>query len=764
MQTKTTISRRELLKGTGALIVSFNLFGPAAARVLAQSAATDTAPDPTSLDSWLAIAQDNTVTIYTSKVDLGTGIETALAQMVAEELDVPFHSVKMHMGNTTNSVDQGITAGSRTIERAGPQLRQASAAARQHLLKLASARLRAPAENLAVNNAMVSVIGNPARKISYGELIGGKRFNVRIKATGTGWGLEVAPDVPAKNPKDYKIVGTSVPRVDLPPKFTGEFTYAHDVRVPGMLHGRVVRPPVVNSKPSSVDEDSIKQIPGVVKVVREGAFLGVVAQTEWAAIQAAKALKVTWSTPATKLPANADEVYAYLEKTKSFQNRSAADDGNVTSALSAASKTFESTYRWPFQMHGMLGPSCAVADVRADKVTIWAGTQGSFLTRGRVATLLGLPEHKVEVVYREGAGCYGRLGTDDAAEDAVVMSRAVGMPVRVQWMREDEHGWEPKGPAQVLTVRAGADAQGKIIAWEFTDHSLPWTEATGIPLVTSREVGVPLPPGAQGAVNGSGGGGDIYSFENKKVTAEAIPWVTPDPTPLRTCPLRAPGDLARVFASESFIDELASAQRVDPVEFRLRYLSHNQRAAEALRAAAKSANWTPRPAPASGSTGSKAAGRGVAVTNRTNSYIAVIAEIEVNKSSGEILVQRVTVAHDCGLIINPDGLKNQIEGNTIQGVSRALMEEVLFDQSGIKTLDWKSYPILTFEKLPEIEIVLIDRPEMPPLGGGEPSIGPVPAAIANAVFDAIGVRLREAPLTPQRILSALAETPVVQYA
>jgi nicotinate dehydrogenase subunit B len=764
MQTKTTISRRDLLKGTGALIVSFNLFGPAA-RVLAQAAApVEAMPDPTSLDSWLAIARDNTVTIYTSKVDLGTGIETALAQMVAEELDVPFHNVKMHMGDTATSVDQGRTAGSRTIERAGPQLRQASAAARQQLLKLASERLDAPAENLMVTDGVVSVPASPARKISYGELIGGKRFNLRIKATGTGWDLEVAPEVPAKNPKDYKIVGTSVPRVDLPPKFTGEFTYVHDVRVPGMLHGRVVRPPVVNSKPSSVDEDSVKRIPGVVKVVREGAFVGVVAQTEWAAIQAAKALKVTWSTPATKLPANAGEVYAYLEKTKSFQNRVAANEGNATSALTTASKTFESTYRWPFQMHGMLGPSCAVADVRGNKVTIWAGSQGSFLTRGRAATLLGVPEDNVEVVYREGAGCYGRLGTDDAAEDAVVMSRAVGKPVRVQWMREDEHGWEPKGPAQVLTVRAGADAQGKIIAWDFTDHSLPWTEATGLPLVTSREVGVPLPPRAQGAVNGTGGGGDIYSFENKKVTAEAIPWVTPDPTPLRTCPLRAPGDLARVFASESFIDELASSQRVDPVEFRLRYLSNNQRAAAALRAAAQKANWTTRPSPAAASSGSKAVGRGVAVTNRTNSYIAVIAEIEVDKSSGEIVVQRVTVAHDCGLIINPDGLKNQIEGNTIQGASRALMEQVLFDQSGIKTLDWQSYPILTFKKVPEIEIVLIDRPEMPPLGGGEPSIGPVPAAIANAVFDAIGVRLREAPLTPHRVLSALAETPVAQYA
>ena len=391
-----TISRRELLKGTGALVVGFSLWGPASeafARAAAQSSAPAGAAasdlDATQLDSWLAIAQDGKITVFTSKVELGTGVETALAQMVAEELDVPFRSVYMDSGDTDRSVDQAVTAGSRTLERAGPQLRQAAAAARQELLKLASARLEAPVTQLTVSEGVVSVAGNPAKKISYGALVGGKHLDVKIAATGTGWDMKIAPEVPAKSYKDYKIVGTKVDRVDLPPKFTGEFVYTHDVRVPGMLHGRVVRPPTVNSKPAKVDEASVSNIPGIVKIVQEGNFVGVVAETEWAAIRAARALKVTWSMPETKLPAGSADVDTYLRDTKSFRDQVAINRGNAETAISQASKTYEATYHWPFQLHGMIAPSCAVADVQGDKATIWAGSQGPFVTRGRVANLLG---------------------------------------------------------------------------------------------------------------------------------------------------------------------------------------------------------------------------------------------------------------------------------------------------------------------------------------------------------------------------------------
>ncbi len=748
----TGISRRQFVKGAGALVVSFNFFGPVS-RALAQSGAfASGGPEATSLDSWISVAQDGTVTVFTSKVDLGTGVVTALSQIVAEELDVPFHQIHMETGDTDNTIDQAATVGSQTIRRGGPQLRQASAAARQELLKLASVRLDSSPDQLTVDDGVVSVIGQPAKKVSYASLVGGKHFNVKISATGIGGAMIVAPEVHPKDHKDYKIVGTSAPRVDLPPKFTGEFVYTPDVRVPGMLHGRVVRPPVVNSKPSNVDESSIAHIAGVVKVVQEGSFVGVVAKTEWAAIQASRALKVTWSTPGTKLPANNDELFAYLKNTKSFSERVVANKGNLEPAFSQAAKTFEATYHWPFQLHGMIGPSCAVADVQGDKVTIWAGSQGTFNTRRQVADMLNLPEKNVRVVYRESAGCYGRLSPDDVPQDAALMSRAVGKPVRVQWMREDEHGWEPKGPAQLMTARAGVDAQGKVIAWDFMDRSFPWT-TTGMVLLASRQIG--MKPKAQGNTNGTDGGGEIYSFDNQKVVAAAIPWIHPDPTPLRTSNLRAPGDLARSFASESFMDEIASAVSVDAVQFRLRYLNGDKRPTEVLQAAAKQAGWQERPSPVRSSTGPKVTGRGVAVGNRGNTITAAVAEVEVDKSTGKILVKRVVLAHDCGLIVNPDGLKNQIQGNVIQGVSRTLMEEVQFDAMGVKNLDWASYPIITFEEAPAVEVVLINRTEMEPLGGGEPSIVPVPAAVANAVFDAIGVRLREIPLTPERVLSAL---------
>ena len=523
METKQ-ISRRQFAKGAGALIVSFNFLGPVS-RLLGQSEnPAGAAPEATSLDSWIAVAQDGTVTVFTSKVDLGTGVVTALSQIVAEELDVPFHQIHMETGDTSSTIDQAATVGSRTIERGGPQLRQASAAARQELLKLASAKLGAPVEKLSVNDGVVSASGDPAKKVTYASLVGGKHFNVKITATGTGAALVVAPEVKPKDHKDYKIVGTPVHRVDLPPKFTGEFVYTPDERVPGMLHGRVVRPPVVNSAPTSVDESSIAHISGIVKVVREGNFVGVVANTEWSAIQAARALKVTWSTPATKLPSNNDELFSYLKNTKSFSERVVANKGNLEPAFSQATKTFEATYHWPFQLHGMIGPSCAVADVQGDKVTVWAGSQGTFNTRKQVADMLSLPEKNVRVVYRESAGCYGRLSPDDVPLDAALMSRAVGKPVRVQWMREDEHAWEPKGPAQLMTARAGVDAQGKVIAWDFLDRSFPWT-TNGNPLLAGRQIG--LKSSAQGFMNGQDGGGELYAFDNQKVVAAGIPWLHP---------------------------------------------------------------------------------------------------------------------------------------------------------------------------------------------------------------------------------------------
>jgi len=747
------ITRRQFLKGTGALIISFNLLPPAG-KVYAQFARLPSGDiDPTSLDSWLVITPDGFVTFYTSKVELGTGTITALAQIVAEELDVPFDKIKMDSGDTSRTIEQGSTVGSRTIERAGPQIRQAAAAARQELLKLAAARLNAPVDKLAVTDGVVAVAADPAKKVSYGQLIGGKKFNTKITASGTGWDMKVAPEVKAKNPKDYKIVGRSIRRVELPAKVTGEHDYIHDVRIPGMLHGRVVRPPVINTEPVSIDRESIKGIPGVFMIVREGKFVGVVAKTEWAAIKAARALKVTWSKPTSKVPGTPEEVFAYLKNTKPARTLKPVDKGDPANALSQAKKNYQATYRWPFQMHGMIGPSCAIADVKGDKAMIWSGPQGPFRTRGTIAKLLNIPEPNVRIIYHEASGSYGRMSTDDGAEDAALLSRAAGAPVRVQWSRQDEHGWEPKGPAQLDEAKAAVDGDGKLLAWDFVDYGQPWTASGATPLLASLQVGIQ--PTNPGGPNGTQSSGEIYPVPNQRIVAHLVNWHFPEPIPLRTSNLRAPGDIARCFASESLIDEIAADLKVDPLEFRLRNLSGNKRGTDCLQSAADKAGWQKRPSPAPVAAGNIAKGRGIALTQRANTYVATVAEVEVNKSTGQVAVKRIVCSHDCGLMINPDGVKNQVEGNVIQGVSRALLEEVTFNANGVTSLDWATYPILRFPDVPDLDVVLINRPDMRPLGAGEGATIPPAAAIADAIFDAVGVRLREGPFTPKRVLAAI---------
>jgi len=748
------LSRRELLKAGGALIVSFKLFP--ALDLFAAESQTAGMPDPTQLDSWIAVAQDGTVTVFTSKVELGTGIKTALAQIAAEELDVPLAKINVDMGDTDKTIDQATTSGSRTIERAGPQIRQAAAAARKELLRLASQRLGAPAENLTVKDGVVSVAGNPSKRVSYAQLVGGKRFNVTIDAEGRLGEMKLARDVKPKDPSEYQTVGKSIARVDVPPKTTGEAVYVHDVRIPGMLHGRVVRPPVVNTAPASIDESSVKDVPGLVKIVREGNFLGVVAKTEWAAIQAAEALKVTWNKPETKLPANREDLDNYLTSNKSFTTLKQVEKGDPAAALGKATKRYEAVFRWPFQLHGMIGPSCAVADVRGNKATIWSGCQGPFRTRASVSGLLKIPEENVRVIYHEASGSYGRLSNDDGAEDAALLSRAVGAPVRVQWMRQDEHGWEPKGPAQLQKLRAGVDAEGKIVAWEFIDYSLPWTVASATTLLASEQIGLKAKIPGQG--NGNQGGGEIYAFDNIKVVAEEIPWMKPEPIPLRTSNLRAPGQLSRCFASEMLLNEIAADLGVDPIELRLRYLAADKRAADALKAVAEKSQWQKRRQPSENSSAAIAKGRGVAMTRRAGGYTAAVADVEVERATGKVAVKRITLSHDCGLVVNPDGVKNQVEGNIVQGVSRALLEEVTFDANGVTSLDWETYPILRFPDVPELDIVLIDRRDVAPLGAGELSTVPIPAAIAHAIFDATGARLREVPFAPKRVLAAIKAT------
>jgi len=620
---------------------------------------------------------------------------------------------------------------------------------------MASARLDVPVDRLTVVDGEVSDMSNPAKSVSYGALVGGKKFNITMDVTGQQGGLRIAPQIKPKKYTDYKVVGTSVKRVDLPAKLTAKYTYIADVKVPGMLHGRVIRPATTISKPLKVDESSIANIKGLVKVVQEGTFLGVVAQTEWAAIQAAKNLKVTWSTPSAPLPATREEVDAYLTNTKSFADNGPMPKGDADAAMAKANRTFEATYHWPFQNHGMMLPSVAVADYQGDKVTIWTGAQGPFTTRDRVSDMLGLPKRSVIVNWVEHAGCYGRLTSDDAAEDAVLLSRAVGKPVRVQWSRQDEHIWEPKGPQQLMKVKVGTDAQGKMIAWNYAGRTFPWTEAQGTPQLGERQIGqkntAPYPANPTGA----GAVAQLYDIPNQKVNGAYVPWPQDDPTPLRVNPLRSPGEPAGWFASETMVDEVAAAHGADAYQFRLRHLANDQRASELLQATAKQAGWKERPSPSPDAGAAKATGRGIALIARGATLVCAVAEVDVDRASGVVTVKKMTMGHDCGLIINPDGLKFQLEANVMQGVSRALIEETKWDATGIKTVDWRTYPVITFAKVPDVDVVLINRPERPSSGSGEPGIVPLFAAIGNAIFDAIGVRLREGPFTPQRVKAAL---------
>jgi nicotinate dehydrogenase subunit B len=735
----TALSRREFLTAGGALVVTFAL--PIELRAQT-STPKDKLAQYGSVDSWLAVGADGRVTLLTGKVELGTGVETALSQLVAEELDVAVDRITVVQGDTERTPDQGYTVGSKTIHHGGPQIRQAAAEARQALLELAAARLGAPVDRLTVTDAVVSVEGDPAKRVTYAELVGGQRFN-RVVAGTAG----------PKRPEQYRVVGTSVRRVDIPGKVTGKHTYVQDIRRPGMLHGRVVRPDGVGATLVRVDERSVAAVPGLVRVVVKDNFVGVVAEREEQAIQAGRTLKATW-TPGPPLPEQKN-LHADM-RTGSTTDKVLVQVGDPAAALASAARTIRATYQWPFQMHGSIGPSCAVADVRADRATVWCASQGVFGLRDALAKLLGLPPANVHVLFAESAGCYGHNGVDDAAADASLLSQAVGRPVRVQWMRHDEHAWEPKGPAMEMSVRGGLDASGAVVAWDYeawtpTHSTRPAAEPGNI--LAGQLTG--LKP-RSGFIGGDRNARHTYVFPHDRVTMH---WLAQ--SPLRPSALRGLGAPQNSFANESFMDELAAAASADPLAFRLKHLK-DPRASAVLEAVAKLSGWQARPSPNPAASGRLAAGRGVAYAQYENdtAYVAMVADVEVDRQSGGVRVKRVWVAHDCGLIVNPDGVRNQIEGNVVQTISRTLKEAVTFDRARVTSVDWQGYPLLRFTEVPEaIEIALINRPELPAVGAGEPAACPVPAIIANAVYDATGARLRAVPFTPERVKAALDTAP-----
>jgi nicotinate dehydrogenase subunit B len=727
-------SRRDVLKGGGALVVSFSFAG-GIAEALAQGAKPLAL---TEVDSFLAIDAGGEVTLYSGKVDLGTGVATALPQIVADELDVPLNRIKLIQGDTALTPDQGTTWGSLSIQIGGMQLRNAAATAKAALLEQAAKRLDAKKEELKVADGVVSA-GN--KRVSYGELIGGKRFALTLDHT---------KPAAAKHPKDYKFVGKPVARVDIPEKVTGRFTYMQDFRVPGMLHGRVIRPAAIGATLESVDQASIKDVAGVIKVVREGNFLGVVAESEWGAIKAAQKLKASWSKSQT-LP-DAAKLWDEVRASKVVKDEVTSNVGNSAEAIAqAGAKTLKATYDFAIHTHGSIGPSCAVAEFKDGKLTSWSASQATHGLRKQLATMFGMPADNVRCIYIEGSGCYGRNGHEDAAADAALLAKAVGRPVRVQWSRADEHGWDPKGPPTLIDLRAAVDGAGEITAWE-SEFFIPQQSAGSfnVPLVAATLAGMPagedIAPG-----NIFQNSAIPYKFANVKTVCRRLA-----STPFRPSWIRTPGRMQNTYANECFIDELAAAVNADPVDFRLKYLDpKDARGIEVLTRAAALAKWDRRPSPRRDQQGDLAAGRGIAYCKYelTRTYIAAVAEVEVKRSSGDIRVRKFYLAHDCGQIINPDGLRNQLDGNVIQTLSRTLIEELKYDRSAVTSLDWASYPILQFPQIPELVYDLIDRPNERPWGAGEPSAAVVPAAISNAVFDAIGVRMRSVPFTPDKVLA-----------
>jgi CO/xanthine dehydrogenase Mo-binding subunit len=762
------LSRRTFIKGSGALIVGFSIsrlaggLGTTTNAVLAQR--LDGAGS-NQLDSWIAIASDGNVTAYTGKCELGHGLYTAQTQLVAEELSVPFERVKLIQCDTALAPDQGTTSGAQSHPTNFNQanLALAGATAREALLQIAATRFGVPAAQLAVKDGVISVTADPSKKVGYGELIAGRKFSLALN-----------PNAKRKHPSEWTVLGTPMPRVEFPAIVTGQFEYVHNVRVPGMAHGAVVRPPAVGATVAGVDETSVQGLPGVVKVVVKNNFVGVVAEKPFQALQAAAKLKVSW-TAGAGLPAHRD-FHDLLRNQKPTRDTFLVNSKDVDEKLSSAARVIKATYRYPYQMHGSIGSSCAVADVQADKATIWSATQAVYPLKSTAAMVLGMPVENVRVIFRMGAGCYGINGADTVSYDAMILSQAVGRPVRVQLTRKDEMAWENYGFAFVIDERAALDGEGSIVAWDHEAWSPtlggrpgatnPGNVVTGFlagfqPAPFNPRTPAPDPAGfannsnavpsyVTGCVGGRCGG--TGNVAGQRVLTHNVK------SPFWTGPLRSPERLQNTFAHESFIDEVAAAVKADPIAYRLRHLS-DSRLSEVVRSAAKAAGWQARPSPRPGGARTGlAAGRGVSCVlyEGDNGYCSVVAEVEVNQDTGRVNVKRLVIANDCGPISNPDGLKNQLEGGALQGMSRALSEEVTWDDQKVTSIDWRTYrPLYLGAEVPTIETVLINRSDGKAMGAGETAVTVVPAAIANAIFDATGVRIRQVPFTQERVKAAL---------
>jgi len=765
----TSPSRRDFLKTSGFLVVS------AGAISLADIAAVQDAgpyadPDFRQLDSWIVIRGDNTATFYVGKTDLGQGTGTAFRQIMSDELDIPYDKTTVVMGRTDITVDQGGSGGSDALQTDGWPMRRVAAEARRVLLEMAATRFGVTSDRLAVSDGVISIRNDPSRRVTYGELIGGKRFNVAL----TGKDIDATAGIAkVKTVQELRMVGQSPRRFDIPPKVDGSLQWAVGVRLPGMLHARNVKPPVAGAKLLGIDESSVRGIPGFVRVVRKGNYVAVVCEREEQAIRAARQLKVNWQKPPVAPFPTSEDLFDYMRGATPTSTIAPVTSGDIARGLAGAAKVLEAVYDVPFQGHTAIGPAHATADPSNDQMTIYSNDMKSYGLRNGVAQFLQMPRDRVRVIWMDGPQAFGRTAADDAGFEAAFLAKELGRPVRVQWMRQEETAWDTKGPAYTISMRGGLDADGNLVALSYEaracDHNhLGYNEPDTV--LIAQLTGMRRPTPARGGVSTPS---DMYVIPNRRMAGHVVGLPVVWETPVRTGNLRDPNGPQVTFASESFIDELAAAARADPVAFRLKLLMasadddggfRRARSIAVIKAAAEQYGWDARPSPRPRRAGNILAGRGIAYAFRNQTVVAEIAEVEVNRATGRVWVKRLVCAHDCGLVVNPEALRHTIECGMLHSLSRALHEEVRFDGEKVTSVDWVSHPTLTHADTPEtIDVVLVNgdpnasRPDLPHYGAGETMCKPTIAAVANAIYDATGVRIRRVPFRSDRVLAAIKE-------
>ena len=775
--TLLTTSRRDFLRSSGLLVVSVGALSMADLEALqGQGVGPSTAlgagpyPDPDfrQLDSWIVIREDNTATFYVGKTDLGQGTGTAFRQIMSDELDFAYDRTTCVMGQTDLTVDQGGSGGSDALQTDGWPMRRVAAEARRVLLDMAAVRFAVPVGQLVVSDGVVSVAADPSRRITYGELIGGRRFNVALTGNNADATAGVAK---LKDVQQLKMTGQSPQRYDIPAKVDGSLKWAVDVKLPGMVHARNAKPPVAGATLVSIDEASVRGIPGFVKVVSKGNYVAVVCEREEQAIRAARQLKVNWRKPAAAPFPTSENLFDYMRGATPTSNPAPAVVGNPDAALSSAARVVEAEYEVPFQGHTAIGPAHALADPSNDQMTIYSNDMKSYGLRNGVAQFLQIPRDRVRVIWMEGPQGYGRTAADDAGFEAAFLAKEIGRPVRVQWMRQEETAWDTKGPAYTFKMRGGLDAQGNLVAFDYDARGADYGhlgynehDTVLIAQLTGQRRAMP-------AAGGASTPSDMYAIPNRRMATHVVSLPLVWETPLRTGNLRDPNGPQVTFASESFIDELAAAAKADPVEFRMKLLNASTaddsgfkraRSIAVMNAAVKAYGWEPRPSPKPIGSGDILTGRGIAYAYRSQTVVAQIAEVEVNRRTGHVWVKRFVCAHDCGLVINPEGLRRTLEGGMLHSLSRALHEEVRFDAEKVTSVDWITHPTLTHRDTPaSIDVVIVngdprpDRPDLPHYGAGETVCKTTIAAVANAIYDATGVRLRRVPFRDARVLAAL---------